>query len=365
MRPLWAALYFVLTAGLLCAQTLPNLEIKGRVMEPVLDIGIAGAEVELIEFALVDHTVTRVTFHTTFTDSTGAFRFQPLRLGDYYVEVRKEGYQAPNFGGPESIRGSGIEAPVSLTRESPTQEIRFSMIRPGGITGQVLYENREPAAGLRVSLQQPVNASSVGSLTATTAADGSFTIPQVPPGEFFVRISPQSSGIRVRAGFAPEEAGGVDQVVETSFWPGGLTTPSGTPLRVSPGTTASTGTIVVRTTPHYRVHVFAHESCAPGGPGRILQFSRPESNLGSLNFTSFPCGPEFLIENLSPGSYVFMFSGGSPASWALAPVTITTRNVDLDVTFSPAVDISGRLIGMRSLPIRPSSADNRCGHRGP
>ena len=337
------------------AQTLPALEIKGRVIEAGLEIGIAGAEVTLIEFVLVDKEVTRSTFATAFTDSNGAFRFQPLRLGNYYVEVKKDGFQGTSTV-PGLIGGDGsdtTEAAVTLSRERPSQEVRFAMIRPGEITGRVLDEDRQPLAGLMVAVQQRIKVASFAWLTTTTAEDGSFTLSDVPPGEFFVRISPESGDLeRLRTKFSPEEAAVADQDIETAFWPGGLSAPSTNPVQVSSGALASIGTVIVRRVPYYRVRVSVPGECAPDAKWSFSAMTATLSPSGAvtgldrngIHMSTIPCAPEFLVENLRPGSYLFMLSenqDGPSRRLAVAPVEVTTRNLDIALAFSPGADIVG------------------------
>jgi len=361
-----AILGIALAALSMSAQTLPALEIKGRVIEPGLEIGIAGAEVTLIEFVVVESRVTRSTFATAFTDSSGAFRFQPLRLGNYYVEVKKEGYHGTSSL-PGLIGGDGsdtTEAAVTLSRERPSQEIRFTMIRPGEITGRVLDEDRQPLAGLMVAVQQRSKVASFAELTTTTGEDGSFRVLDVPPGEFFVRISPESGDLeRVRTQFSPEEAAVIDQDIETAFWPGGTSAPSTNPVQVSSGAFASIGTVIVRKIPYYRVQVSVPGECALGEKWSFSAFSATLSPSGAIKVlnlyghheNTIACAPKFLVENLTPGSYLFLLRdlGRTSGKSAQVPVEITSRNLDIDVTLSPGTDIIGRFTAAEGAQLPP------------
>ena len=235
------------------------------------------------------------------------------------------------------------------------------MIRPGEITGRVLDEDRQPVAGLLVAVQQRVKAASFAELETTTGEDGSFIVPDVPPGDFFVRISPKSGGAeRVRTQFSPEEAAIVDQDIETAFWPGGLSAPSSNPVQVSPGAIASIGTVIVRRVPYYRVHVSVAGECAPGEKWNFSALSATLSSNGVVkaldlygnHYSTIACAPEFLVESLRPGSYMFALRGAAAKS-AESPVEITTRNLDIEFALSPGIEINGRFTAAEGAQLPP------------
>src|SRR5580704_17578440 len=93
------ALYLALVAGFVFAQNDNKPEIRGTVTEPSLNIGVAGAEITLFEFLLdAEKTVVRTQIATTSTDTRGEFRFPLDHFGNYFVEVKKEGYSLPSLG---------------------------------------------------------------------------------------------------------------------------------------------------------------------------------------------------------------------------------------------------------------------------
>ena len=132
MAPLRLALCLALSTGCVCAQSRGALEIRGTVVEGSL--GIGGVTVTLYEFG---HTppeaTTRSVFAVTFTDATGKFTFHPALAGEYYVEVKKEGYFAESFGGPtvEPVDSTG-EA-VTLDVDHPLRERTLPLMRLGEV----------------------------------------------------------------------------------------------------------------------------------------------------------------------------------------------------------------------------------------
>jgi uncharacterized GH25 family protein len=85
-------------ADQVCAQATDSLTIGGTVLEIGSDgkasLPVPGAEVSLIEFVRADDGSTaRAPVTTAYTDSQGAYEFHPAHTGNYYVEVKKEGYR--------------------------------------------------------------------------------------------------------------------------------------------------------------------------------------------------------------------------------------------------------------------------------
>jgi hypothetical protein len=241
-------LVFAAVAGLAQAQASDSLAIRGTVLELRSDgtasLPVAGAGVSLIEFIHVGPNVSRSPVATAYTDPRGEYRFHPERTGDYYVEVRKEGYSiSPRYG-----------APVKLDQAHPTAQSTFTLVRLGSsITGRVIDEDGQPVQGLEVLVQQSTDIRQVRDATAGTAADGTFTASDLRPGPHVVRISSRAAQ-EVEPNFSADDLRRVDQDLETSYWPGGTAQPIAS-VPVSPGSSASVGTIKIRKVPLYRAHV--------------------------------------------------------------------------------------------------------------
>jgi hypothetical protein len=244
-------------AGLIYAQPADLLSVSGTVFELGSDgaatLPVAGVEVNLIEFVLVDGTPTRSPAATAYTDSRGAYQFHPQHTGDYYVEVNKDGYRysTPRFYG----------ASVKLDQAHPTAKSIFTLMRPGAsITGRVVDEDGQPVPNLKIVVQGAAARRVPGlimsvDVTAVTAADGTFIAANLSPGPHVIQIS---SSVRyqpkVEPHFSADDLNTVDQDLETSYWPGGTLRPIAS-IPVSPGASATVGTIQIRKMSYYRVHV--------------------------------------------------------------------------------------------------------------
>lgn len=219
-------LCFAVTAGLACAQSAGQLEIRGTVIESGL--GLAGVTVTLYEFGHEPaQATTRTVFATTFTDSKGEFALHPTRAGEYYVEAQKEGYFAETFDGPTADPIETIGDSVSLDQDHPLQARRFTLIRLGELRGRVVDEQGAPLANLRLGL------SPATSTQVITDQDGYFTATKLRPGAYLVRIGPERGSPEILRQFSEEDFKVVDRDLEISFWPGGGDLRAASPLPVS------------------------------------------------------------------------------------------------------------------------------------
>jgi hypothetical protein len=366
------ALLIPLIGTLAWAQAVDVLELRGVVLEVGPNTPLAGAQVTVYQF---DASREQSVFSSTVTDTTGAFRFNPARPGDYYVEAAKTEY----FGAGETGAGN-VQSPsstgtlVRLTKDHPHEELRFALIRFGEVIGKTVDEDGMPIEGLLIELipqtigTLPVLASQ--SLNAPrgarTAKDGSFRATGVVPGKYVVRISPGNLGMKSpMTDFSQADEEGVDRGFATSWWPGVAERDSAAIATVNPGAVTTLGSsIKVRREPLYRIHFIA-QGCQSGeqislqGPGglafypgeRVINDPRLLALEGRANL---PC-KDVLIPGFSPGSY--RFTATTNHSAGAASVSITNRNVTVPLGLVPNGDVLGRVMTADGgpLPVRNRS----------
>ena len=293
----------LLAAALACAQNNDKFEIRGTVVEK--GVGIAGATVTLYQFgADPAQATTRTIFATTFTDAKGAFVIHPTLPGAYYLEVAKEGYFAESFDGPAADPMDSTGDSVTFDQDHPSLERRFSLMRLGEVRGRVIDEEGKPLAKLNVMVQGAVSSPYRAFARTLTDQDGSFTAAKLRPGDYVVRIGPQHGLLEVLPQFSAADLKIVDQDLETSFWPGGGDERSASPIPVAPGTSLSVGTITARKMSYYRAHVTVQSGDCAGGEKWPFSATREDDSSGVSLPLTIPCGKEFLVRNLAPGSWL-------------------------------------------------------------
>jgi len=351
------ALLLALGTSLACAQSTPQLEVRGTVVEAGL--GVGGATVTLYEFG---HTpaeaTTRKEFATVFTDARGSFQFHPERTGQYYLEAKKYEYVNANLNlhasGMRDFAGESVE----LNADHPAREFRLALTRLGELRGRVIDENGTPMAGLRLTVHPPASTPSPEWAPAVADKDGYFTAPKLKPGSYLVRIMPQRAALEVVQQFSADDLKIVDQDLETTEWPGGGDERSATPVPVNPGGSVTVGTITVRKALYYRAHVSVLPGdCQPGEKWSFAAIQPTGAETPYIPTLDVSCTKEFLVRNLSPGSYLFALTSGRNTEtnkWAHASVEITPENTDVALTMSPGMDIDGRVTTADGTPLPPA-----------
>ncbi len=342
----------VLLAASAFAQPAP--EIRGVVIEQGPNTPLAGAEVTLYEFVPNGDTLDARVFKTISTDARGAFTFKPGHLGDFRLEVKKPGYVTPDEG-PRNPGGETFKLQLFLAVRNATSDHRIVLMNPSSLSGRVVDEDRKPVANFRVFLQPADSLLTFGRGTpAVTDADGNFTAEKLPPGPYLVRTAVENMQALSITDYSDADAKIVDEAIETTYWPGGVTDPkTALPIPVPPGTPANIGTIVLRKTRYHRAAIeLAGDCTTEEWTYSLIKLPRDPRILGQPSVTA-PCRKQFLVRNLAPGSYTLAVSVGKKETlrWALAPITITNQNVQARLVLSPATDLTIRFITVDGTPL--------------
>ena len=168
--------------------------LEGRVIDRGTGKPVDGARVELFDtppagasfiqeittlFQEASRYVgTGLPIATTGSDGTGAFRFEGVRSGDWYVQARGA------FHVPDTVARARVVSPASGAQPLDVY------VRSGGrVVGRVLRPDGEPAPGAEVALLPSISTildsvrqGSLCFLETRTEEDGTFVLAGVPPG---------------------------------------------------------------------------------------------------------------------------------------------------------------------------------------
>lgn len=329
---------------LLAAANVWAQEIRGTVVELGPATGIPGAAVTVTWIVPAPDGVDERVVGTKLTDEFGRFSFILDALGEYRVAVSKPGYQNTR------------PAYVRLRPEAPTWELRPGLSNPGTLTGQFIDDDSRPIAGLTVFFT--ASSLQVGPpRNIVTAEDGSFRAEGMLPGQYLVlaaRVLPESSRVQP---YSEAEFAKVDRDYENLLWPGGAANErDALPVTLLPGGAASIGTVRLRQVDYYRVHVRIEGGC--GGQWNFgLQRLPRRPNTQDLSRYTADCRPDLLLPRVAPGRYeLALWKGEDAGEWALAPFTVTNRNVEVTLRMQPAQDLTARFVAAGGTRLPPPGA---------
>ena len=175
------------------------------------------------------------------TDDTGAFRLYALPPGDYYIAAilraaGASGIVEATVGAPTYYPGTSSLGEAQRLRLAPGEElagIGFAMqpARPVTVSGAVVLVSGAPARDTMIQLTTEDGTFGAGSAPlgnfGRTGADGTFTMPNVPPGSYVLRA-------RAGAVFDPVKGEGEEAVMPLVVGPEGVSGLTVTTMRTPP-----------------------------------------------------------------------------------------------------------------------------------
>jgi hypothetical protein len=353
--------FVLLTTGLSWAQngtatsSVQPGEIRGSVIEPGTNHGIADTEitVRLMSPRVTGQVITTKELAKITTDGQGNFSYQPSEFGEYILMARKDGYTAMS-GNPMRVAPS-TQINVTLDGDHPSRQVQFSLSREGELTGRVIDdETGQPLTKVAVNIRQFYFLTGIprwfpAGGRAVTDTDGRFVARNLRPGQYVVTIPPRVIPGKDQFQSDPSEKDlkAVDEDYRRSYWPGGGDLDSAQPVSLVSGGFADAGTIRLRRTPFYRIHVsVSNVNCTPGEKVQIMtmMLSNQFSETNSSGETA--CGSDFVLKNYQPGRYnLILFQGKSPnRTRGNLSFDVVDKNLDLVATLNRGFAISGRFL---------------------
>jgi hypothetical protein len=176
------------------------------------------------------------------------------------------------------------------------------------------------------------------------------TLPRSAPATPF--MTENSGSDRIMTAFTDTDQNAVDEDYERTFWPGGRDFDSASPIPITGGQSINAGTIKVRKVVNHRVHViFPAVNCTPAD--RVAMRFGPDIYGDQVLNANVPCGKDFLIRGVEPGSYQLVLATQrtrETGTQASASVDVGEKNLDVAVTLQPGVDLNGRVIFPEGVP---------------
>jgi Carboxypeptidase regulatory-like domain len=184
--------------------------ISGRITDelgdPLPDVSIFAAQWKYFRGKRRMVPVASGVFNRT--DDTGQYRIAGLEPGEYFVlattrtlwtvddkPTERIGY-APTYSGGTANPPDAMRVKVAMGQESAIGDFAMVPGRAATISGTATYSSGQPLAGESVDMMQefagPSSSSSFGMAGSKVQPDGSFTIKNVPPGEY--RLSVRGPG---------------------------------------------------------------------------------------------------------------------------------------------------------------------------
>lgn len=278
------------------------------------------------------------------TDETGQFAFESLPAGRYVLSGRKPGYLEIEYGG---LRARQPGSPVSVGSAEKI-DIRFILPRASALAGTVTDEGGRPLPSMTVQLLvmkrsfdtealQP--ARDVESRDVLTDEQGRFRLYGVPPGEYFLGVTPPA---KLRLGSVSTSSNAVPTALASTFYPNAQSISHARRLTIGEGEELVAVDVYVPRTP---VAVFTGTTSTEGGapavaevtlfpavpyvPATFVPTERGTAiSLGGIvKVTTKPDG-SFAVRGLSPGRYQIVArsaanSSDSNPGWAILQVEVT------------------------------------------
>jgi hypothetical protein len=356
----------------------PSASVAGEVLDAATGAPIGGATLTLSgEMALA-----------TVTDDRGKFRFDRVPIG-VYTSLRStaQGYAAGSYGATTS---GWVVGSIALTSGMKLAGLTISLWKLAKISGTVRDDTDEPLANISVRALSWITTAGVRRLRpdpnankAVTDSHGSYTLPNLPPGDYLVQalaaVAPQLPRLDGRAfptliypsASTPSQAGTITLDGRNDRASVDLRLSAAKPVHVSgklTGPTKSMGTITVRLIPAgfdeaadesdfeaARALTEADGSFSFLGvlPGqytltalRIAQ-SRPAPAGGSFSgFFRLGCGIATALtkDDTYSGAIVAIPTSSEPSWWAEMPIAVGESDVtDVNVTAQSGARLSGRV----------------------
>jgi hypothetical protein len=237
------------TAAALMAQS-----VEGTVVNRLTGAPIDGVEVTLSQGGSA--------LYKTSTDAQGVFRLDSVKPGAYSPHLQKRGF----------IPNAAVLRPIQVVEGGQPVSVRGEMTPMGRVSGRVRDADGKPVRGAAVQML-----SSFGGPSATSGADGSFSLDELAPATYTLSARPPKGAKAVEL----EDGRRLAWIV--TFYPGVAQRSGAARIEVTAGADIQGEDIRLIAAPVYRVRGVAVDDKGNPIPGVAIQLSDPTRLTGDID----------------------------------------------------------------------------------
>jgi beta-lactamase regulating signal transducer with metallopeptidase domain len=277
------------------------------------------------------------------TDDAGKFTFENIAPGTYSLTGSKMGFVAGAYG----ARAAGLPgATITLDSGATLTKLEVTLTPQGIVAGRVTNQDGDPVTRVQVALYRSTYARGRKVIQLDPALRGqandlgAFTIANVTPGRYYLRVNSGDQPPDLKPGMADV----------TTFYPNSLDVTGAVLISVAAGARVEAMDVRLR-----REHVYsAAGKITMNGAivkNLVLELSQPNSGASASAGTARLVGAmdgTFMVRGLFPGSYSLAVSRGvanpqqGPGHSGKLDFSITGSDLkDLELNLTPGVEVSG------------------------
>ena len=295
-----------------------SLASAGRIAGTVNDTSSPGQPLGDIQVELFDSTGSPLHQYDTSTPSNGTYVINDLPVGSYFVcfsstfpsgGASTTGYQDQCYsakawdGTTPPSTGNGDTA-VAVTAGA-TSTVNASLASAARISGTVTDTSSpgQPLSGVAVDVYNS-SGTLLSGLSSSTGSDGTYSIPGLVPGSYFVCFDAAS------ASGGASTTGYLDQCNSAQAWDGS-TPPSSPPDTAVAATAGATATVNASLGAAGEISGTVTDTSSPGHPLGNVQVQVFDSSGVTSTFASTNSAGVYSVRGLAAGSYFVCFNGES------------------------------------------------------
>lgn len=276
----------------------------------------------------------RGTLQTVVTDADGRYEIIGLRPGRYIISAARDGFLSLAYGQRRPLEQG---SPLPLAGKQILENIDFLLPRVGVIAGRITDELGEPIANVSVFAMRPayfegrrdlLPVAQAGPAPNVTDATGYYRIVGLMPGSYYVMAT-----FREMWTLPP---GAQDRTIGyvPTYFPGTTTAVTARPVTVGIGQEAAGADFALVAGRTAAISGIAVDSRGRPMAGQTVQVLQEIRGPGTVHAymggrTAIAADGAFAIENVPPGEYKVVASGGVDGQMEAAAVLLTMDGSDV------------------------------------